>query len=276
MNEDAFIACRPRLFGIAYGMLGELDEAEDVLQDAWLRWHGVERLLLAYDGSPLSADFLDTVMSFLDPAIEVTLLGQTVNHYSYVHGTALTVGGGEAPQVGPGLKGFREGPPAGTRATSFADLLRRIHDEVPAIRRLRFVTSYPRDFGDDILAAMRDCPRICRYLHAPAQSGSDAVLARMNRGYTVAQYEEFVARVFAHWAGWSPLQACRNSSMKASVPGSARRRTFFWPLRRKYQRALPWRSVSLTTYRSIVAVPSASGILTMAFRVTSRHPTSNP
>ncbi|MFO0961953.1 MAG: MiaB/RimO family radical SAM methylthiotransferase [Phycisphaerales bacterium] len=131
-------------------------------------------------------------------AIEVTLLGQTVNHYSYVHGTALTVGGGEAPQVGPGLKGFREGPPAGHRATSFADLLRRIHDEVPAIQRLRFVTSYPRDFGDDILAAMRDCPRICRYLHAPAQSGSDAVLARMNRGYTVAQYEEFVERVFAH------------------------------------------------------------------------------
>lgn len=43
MTEDAFIACRPRLLGIAYGMLGELAEAEDVVQDAWLRWDGVDR-----------------------------------------------------------------------------------------------------------------------------------------------------------------------------------------------------------------------------------------
>jgi tRNA-2-methylthio-N6-dimethylallyladenosine synthase len=129
-------------------------------------------------------------------AIEITLLGQTVNHYRYVHGTALTVGGGEAPQVGPGLRAIREPVPAGQRATTFAQLLRRIHDEVPAIRRLRFVTSYPHDFGPDVLETMRDCPRICRYLHAPAQSGSDAVLARMNRGYTVAEYEAFVSRVF--------------------------------------------------------------------------------
>jgi tRNA-2-methylthio-N6-dimethylallyladenosine synthase len=136
-------------------------------------------------------------------ALEVTLLGQTVNHYRYTHGTAVTVAGREAPQVGPGLRAFRENQgisgasaPAGLRVTTFADLLRRIHEEVPAIQRLRFVTSYPRDFGPDVLAAMRDSPRICRYLHAPAQSGSDAVLARMNRGYSVAEYEEFVERVF--------------------------------------------------------------------------------
>jgi tRNA-2-methylthio-N6-dimethylallyladenosine synthase len=132
-------------------------------------------------------------------AIEVTLLGQTVNHYRYAHGTAVTVGGREAPQVGPGLRAFRGDSAAfagGARVTSFADLLHRIHEEVPAIQRLRFVTSYPHDFGPDVLSVMRACPRICRYLHAPAQSGSDTVLARMNRGYTVAEYEEFVARVF--------------------------------------------------------------------------------
>lgn len=49
-------------------------EAAQLLADLRRGWHGVERLLLAYDGSPLSADFLDTVMSFLDPAVEVTLL----------------------------------------------------------------------------------------------------------------------------------------------------------------------------------------------------------
>jgi RNA polymerase sigma-70 factor (ECF subfamily) len=43
MTEDAFAACRPRLLGIAYGLLGELTEAEDVVQDAWLRWDGADR-----------------------------------------------------------------------------------------------------------------------------------------------------------------------------------------------------------------------------------------
>ena len=115
-------------------------------------------------------------------ALEITLLGQTVNHYRYEHGAAVTISGREAPQIGPGLAAFRTGIPVGKRVTTFAQLLRRIHDEVPAIARLRFVTSYPRDFGRDILETMRDCPRICRYLHAPAQSGSDRILKLMNRG----------------------------------------------------------------------------------------------
>ncbi len=136
--------------------------------------------------------------------IEVTLLGQTVNHYVYVHGAAVTVGGQAAPQVGPGAAAFTgRGIPgawagaAGARVTTFADLLARIHDEVPGILRLRFVTSYPRDFSDDALAVMAACPRICRYLHVPAQSGSDRILRLMNRGYTAAQYLEFVDRVRA-------------------------------------------------------------------------------
>ena len=129
-------------------------------------------------------------------AIEITLLGQTVNHYRYTHGTAVTLAGREAPQIGPGLRAFRADAAAVARTTTFADLLHRIHEEVPSLARIRFVTSYPRDFGVDVLTVMRDSPRICRYLHAPAQSGSDAVLARMNRGYTIAEYEEFVARTF--------------------------------------------------------------------------------
>jgi tRNA-2-methylthio-N6-dimethylallyladenosine synthase len=130
--------------------------------------------------------------------IEITLLGQTVNHYVYVHGAALTVDGREAAQIGPGLSFFRNSraahAPSASRVTTFADLLRRIHEEVPAIRRLRFVTSYPRDFSDGALEVMRDCPRICRYLHVPAQSGSDRILKLMNRGYTVGEYLDFIDR----------------------------------------------------------------------------------
>ncbi len=133
--------------------------------------------------------------------IEVTLLGQTVNHYHYSHGMSVTVNGAESAQVGPGAKAFRPDGATVTgsrRVTTFADLLERIHEEVPAIQRLRFVTSYPRDFGDDILEVMARSPRICRYLHVPAQSGSNRMLKAMNRGYTIEQYLEFIDRVRHH------------------------------------------------------------------------------
>lgn len=127
--------------------------------------------------------------------LEVTLLGQTVNHYRFEHDAAAVVDGVVQPQKGRTYKGSHHRDAfAGERVTTFADLLHRIHEEVPGIRRLRFVTSYPRDFGNDVLEVMRDCERICRYLHVPGQSGSDAVLKRMNRGYTVGEYMEFLAR----------------------------------------------------------------------------------
>lgn len=133
--------------------------------------------------------------------IEITLLGQTVNHYRFEHGSAVTVKGVVQPQKGRTYKGAHNRDAfAGDRTTTFADLLRRIHDEVPAIQRLRFVTSYPRDFGDDVLEVIRDHPRICRYLHVPAQTGSDRILQAMNRGYAVGEYLEFLdrARSFLH------------------------------------------------------------------------------
>jgi len=99
---------------------------------------------------------------------EVTLLGQTINHYAYEHGDG--------------------------RTTTFADLLYQIHEATPHLPRLRFVTSYPRDFTDGALRAMRDCPRICQYLHVPAQSGSDRILKLMNRGYTAGAYRDFISR----------------------------------------------------------------------------------
>lgn len=96
-------------------------------------------------------------------AVEVTLLGQTINHYR--HGD-----------------------------TTFAHLLARVHDEVPDLARLRFLTSYPRDFTDETLDVMATRERLCRFLHVPAQSGSDVLLRKMNRGYTVEAYLDLVRR----------------------------------------------------------------------------------
>ena len=97
---------------------------------------------------------------------EITLLGQKVNSYLW-----------------------REG----RTTVRFSDLLGRV-SAVPSLRRLRFVTSHPADFSDDVLEAMRDLPNVCRYIHCPAQSGSDAVLKRMNRRYTRGQYDDLVDR----------------------------------------------------------------------------------
>src|SRR3954469_3426678 len=100
-------------------------------------------------------NIVDEVKRLADAGVrEVTLLGQTINHYHYKHGDG--------------------------RETSFAELLFMVHEAVPHLPRLRFVTSFPRDFTDEALAAMRDCERICRYLHVPAQHGNDRVLRLMN------------------------------------------------------------------------------------------------
>jgi tRNA-2-methylthio-N6-dimethylallyladenosine synthase len=131
--------------------------------------------------------------------IEITLLGQTVNHYRFEHGAAVTLNGITQPQKGRSYAGgHRRDPFKNEATTTFADLLAKIHDEVPEIERLRFVTSYPRDFGDDVLEVMRDHPRICRYLHVPAQTGSNRILAKMNRGYTVEEYFDFLERARAY------------------------------------------------------------------------------
>lgn len=100
---------------------------------------------------------------------EITLIGQTVNSYRYT---------------------------SGGRTTRLADLLHALHD-IDGIRRLKFVTNYPKDMTDDLLLAVRDLPKCSPYLHVPAQSGSNDVLARMKRGYTVEDYREMMARIRA-------------------------------------------------------------------------------
>ena len=103
---------------------------------------------------------------------EITLLGQTVNSYRY-----------------PARPSSEEGM-SGTR---LSDLLLRIHD-TPGIERIKFVTNYPKDMTDDLLQAVRDLPKVCPYLHVPAQSGCNEILKRMKRMYTVEFYREMLVR----------------------------------------------------------------------------------
>jgi tRNA-2-methylthio-N6-dimethylallyladenosine synthase len=114
------------------------------------------------------AEILREVRHLLDYGFrEIELLGQTVNHW-------------------------RE--PGGD--LDFADLLDAVAT-LPGVQRLRFVTSYPRDFTPRMVDQVGRHENICPYLHLPAQSGSDPVLRRMGRGYTRREYLDLVAQLRA-------------------------------------------------------------------------------
>jgi len=103
-------------------------------------------------------------------AVEITLLGQNVNAY---HG---------------------EGPDGRTWGLG---RLARALAEIPGLARIRYTTSHPRDMDDDLLAAHADVPQLMPFVHLPVQSGSDRILAAMNRKHTADEYRRIVERMRA-------------------------------------------------------------------------------
>ncbi len=101
-----------------------------------------------------------------DGVVEVMLLGQNVNSY----GKTL------------------ENP------ISFAQLLRRV-EEIEGLKRIRFMTSHPKDLSDELIEVMKHSKKICRHLHLPLQSGSTQILKEMNRKYTKEQYLELAQKI---------------------------------------------------------------------------------
>jgi len=81
------------------------------------------------------------------------------------------------------------------------DGLLRMLQRVEGIHRLRFTTSHPAHLSLEIIQAMRDCPSVCNHLHLPVQSGADAVLERMQRGYTRRRYLDRVEKLRTHVPG---------------------------------------------------------------------------
>lgn len=98
--------------------------------------------------------------------VEVMLLGQNVNSY----GKTL-----EHP-------------------ISFAELLQRV-EQIEGLKRIRFMTSHPKDLSDDLIEVMRNSEKICRHMHLPVQSGSSRLLEKMNRRYTKEHYLELVNKL---------------------------------------------------------------------------------
>ena len=104
---------------------------------------------------------IEQIKTLADAGVkQVTLLGQTINSYNYS---------------------------AGDKTYRLGDLL-DMASQVNGIRWIRFITSHPNKFDDEILHAMADMEKVCPYLHIPAQSGSDKILKAMNRKYTGDEY----------------------------------------------------------------------------------------
>lgn len=101
-----------------------------------------------------------------DGVVEVMLLGQNVNSY----GKTL-----ESP-------------------ISFAQLLQEI-EKIEGLKRIRFMTSHPKDLSDELIEVMGNSKKICRHLHLPIQSGSSRILEKMNRRYTKEHYLELVSKI---------------------------------------------------------------------------------
>jgi tRNA-2-methylthio-N6-dimethylallyladenosine synthase len=122
--------------------------------------------------SRVATEILDEVRRLREDGFkEVHLIGQNVNSYR--------------PLTSAGLEGF-----SGT--TPFSKLLRAV--AATGMKRIKFTTSFPRDFHADIVAAMEENENLCNWVHLPAQSGSDRVLRAMRRGY---KREDYLRRVAA-------------------------------------------------------------------------------
>jgi tRNA-2-methylthio-N6-dimethylallyladenosine synthase len=75
-----------------------------------------------------------------------------------------------------------------------SELLRRL-DDIQGLHRIRFLTSYPGDFGNDLVSAIAELPKVCEDVNLPIQAGDDDVLRRMRRGYVVDHYRELISRL---------------------------------------------------------------------------------
>ena len=103
---------------------------------------------------------------------EITLLGQNVDSYGKTLDEDIT----------------------------FAELLRMVN-EIEGIERIRFMTSHPKDISDEVIYAMRDCDKVCEYLHLPVQCGSSRLLKKMNRHYTKEDYLRIIEKAKAEIPG---------------------------------------------------------------------------
>lgn len=120
---------------------------------------------------------------------EITLLGQNVNSYGLDKKD-----GSWSLASGHWQKANSQQPTANSEVPAFPDLLRMVN-KIKGIERIRFMTSHPKDFSDDLIKAIAECEKVCEHIHIPFQSGSTRILGKMNRMYTKEQYLNLIEKI---------------------------------------------------------------------------------
>lgn len=147
------------------------------------------------ENSRTAREIIDEVQCLKEAGYkEVHLIGQNVNSYR--------------PKSSDGLEGF-------VGATPFARLLRAV--AATGIARLKFTTSFPRDFHPDIVSAIEEFPNLCDWIHLPVQSGSDRILQAMRRGHDSANYLRRIDRIKS-----SSRRLALTSDVIVGFPGETR------------------------------------------------------
>ena len=135
-------------------------ESDSMIIDIWKDVRGRER-------SREPKDIIREIEGLVaDGVCEVMLLGQNVNSY------------------GKNLE----------QPVTFAELLREVN-KIEGLKRIRFMTSHPKDLSDDLILAMKECDKVCKHMHLPLQSGSSRILKIMNRHYDKEQYLTIVKKL---------------------------------------------------------------------------------
>ncbi len=135
-----------------------------------------------------SREILDEIEQFVAAGVvEITLLGQTVNSYRDPSQSLATLPKTEADWV------FTPRAHARDDESEFPALLHAVMARVPSLKRLRYTSPHPRHMTPALIAAHRELPALVRHVHLPVQSGSNALLRRMIRRYSVEEYLERIA-----------------------------------------------------------------------------------
>ncbi len=117
---------------------------------------------------------------------EIWLLGQNVNDY---HSPVDSSGEEEFSSSSPSSPAL-----AGDSVIDFPKLLKLVND-IPGTFWIRFTSSHPKDFSDELIDVMTECEKVTEYLNLPVQSGDDEILKKMNRPYTIAEYKNLVKKI---------------------------------------------------------------------------------
>ena len=149
---------------------------------------------------------------------EITLLGQNVNSYNYSSRSKSEVSQSSiAPTLDSRIRGNDKD------LVTFPKLLQKI-EKIPGHFWIRFMSSHPKDFSDELIETIAKSKKICEHIHLPIQAGSDKILTAMNRKYTAKHYLGLIKKIRANFKKYTPaVPYSISSDIIVGFPGETKK-----------------------------------------------------